>query len=675
MPTMPVVPAELADKPDTQTPHQHIERPHSKEAGQGASVDDKISAVQEPTLRELDPESSSQPAEDDSHAGVIAGFAAGAAALTAGATRLAQKLGGRDAELEEPAISASTTHAADTVGGVSRPGAQETSNSAPDVPMKSPARSSTPETSPDAGVPEFESQDIAHRSSGRQDLSSMPREESTQSIMSQSPPSAKPPQAAAGKTTKGSGTRPALVHSGTQTENDFESSYESVVPNNVAAFSEARPATPGIMLPDLADPSAKALSRAKSLRRQRRKTIRRNEEVVAAAVVIYAAAKELSPSASSRSGSPHVEQNIVEALTEATGMGGVITSGVAGDGGVDLGNVSDPVADLSTDDEGKKSTDGSRGDRHRRHRHHSSRPGDSKSGSHHKSRRDSDVSAKSATSDLFVGPKTPKRTDSGFSVDISRSASSKKQRTPEEQAAHEKRKEERKQRTPKEQAEHDKRKEGRKQRTPEEQAEHDRRKEERHAGREKERGGKGKDPETPQSDRPSHRSSRRYSQHSQSSRSERPSFKDEPSPSNKKFFDLKNVESVVAPNLVARATESAVPRAAKEPPKPDAPKRSHTNRESPRKSVDVAQSKEHKASREHKHRDRSSAEKKLRSPAKPETDVEGDAIPGPSKPAKDAKETKEEKHHRREERLKTREADAKKKQPSGLKSVFKKLFT
>ncbi|KAK6082078.1 hypothetical protein SCUP234_04391 [Seiridium cupressi] len=669
--------------------------------------DEKISSSQAQRPHDMTQEpqilASSNDAEDK-RGGLIAGFAAGAAALTAGAGALAQKLSPSTENFEEPSESKSSSSnlvhqpAKDAlIRSASRSDLDalqsknlSSSDAAPDVPMKSPERSLSPEPSISQPTLAISGQEdgTAIGNLGAPSLSHVPPGASTTSIMSQSPPlkaSLKKhrqvnaaylssceqlidlQQTARVGITKDSDTRPTLARSGTQTEDDYEPSLPaSPTLDGPAIFTESRSFTPGIVLPDLADPTVKALGRARSLRRSRRRTIKRNEETVAAAVIIYAAARELSPSPSPRLGSPQAERNIGDVLELDRGDKSVMTPGVAGVRGVDLTNVDDPVTDLLAD-EGKRSSS----DRRRRHRHSSSRSGetessDAKRDSHHRSRRASDASSKSATSDLFIGPRTPKRSDSGFSADSSHS--SKRQRTP---------------------------------RTPEEQVAHDRRKEERRALRDMERQeSKGKDPEIPRSDRHSHSSSKRHSQQSVSSRSERSSKINESPVTSKKFFDLKGGQSAVTPNFSSRASDSAVPRVAKDYARPDAAKRSHTSRETSRTSGDVTRPKEHRSSRDHdlhrehrssrnhdeprehkssrehhhhKHRDRSSADK-IKTTSRSATNVEADS-PSASKPVRESKESREEKHHRREERQRTRDAEAKKKQaPSGFKGMIKKIF-
>ncbi|KAI1851099.1 hypothetical protein JX266_003764 [Neoarthrinium moseri] len=659
----------------------------------------------EPMLEEKTPVADAQPPIVDSRGGLLAGIAAGAAAITAGAGVLAHKLStnnepdetkktsSEELETKSKAISS----APDSVIGVSEPVVSVSPRQAPDVPPKSPERGPSPAAVANKVTPNF-ADEIMERSQSRL-LSNVPRERDTDSIMGQSPPSKEPlrnnaanvslaehfthsKQTAAEEIIRGSDTNRTLARSGMQTGDDSEFRPKvSTVPYDLNGLLDTRSATPGIVLPDLADPTAKSLGRARSLRRSRRRTIRRNEETVAAAVIIYAAAREISPSPGPRLGSSQVEKGIVETMVADADFESVMTPGAAGDRGVDLSDVSDSVTDLSTDDEGKTSSS----DRHRRHRHRSSKSGESERETAHRSRRKSDASAKSATSDLFIGSRSAKRTDSGFSADSSHS--SRRQRTPEEQAEHDKRRAERRaERTPEEQAAHDRRKEERRaerrtERTPEEQAAHDKRKEERRAIQEKEREreAKGKAPDTTRSDRHSHRSSRRYSEHSNSSRPEKTSHSNDSPVSDKKFFDLKNAESAVAPKLTKSATDSAVPVVSNDVPRPDTTRRSRTSKDIPGRPTDVPQTKEHRTSKDHHHKHRDHRDRSATDPVKthtkPATGVEEIPSPSRSKSTKEAKESKEERHHRREERQKARDAEAKKRHaPSGLKAVIKKIF-
>ena len=229
---------------------------------------------------------------------------------------------------------------------------------------------------------------------------------------------------------------------------------------------DCRVPTPGVVLPDLDDPVAKQLGRMRSLRRQRRNTIKQAEEMVAAAVVIYATAEALSPQGSPTRPSPGTDVFGPSGVQhDVKGKGKDIETPV-----VPLGHPStlseaeqergrarsrdvgtpDPVADLSVDSR-NRAREGTRADgvrvshssrRHSHHRSHRDSRDGSKEGSRrsHRSRSDSHTSARSRGDDN--PPRTPTIHDSGFSEHAS-SPHSRRHRTPEEQAAHERRKEER----------------------------------------------------------------------------------------------------------------------------------------------------------------------------------------------------------------------------------------
>ncbi|KAH9906827.1 hypothetical protein F4778DRAFT_723606 [Xylariomycetidae sp. FL2044] len=470
--------------------------------------------------------------------------------------------------------------------------------------------------------------------------------------------------------------RPPLAHSSTQTDDDGSFVFPpNVYPGFLNSVDfEPRAATPGVVLPDPFDTNAKALGRVRSLRRQHRRTVRRTEETIAAAVVLYAASQELSSAPNKSLGSSQVGKAIAEALEPVQEpvheSQSLVSSGVAGDRSVDK-SVPVPVADLSTDDEGKRSSDSSRSDRHHRHRHHHHRhhsdrsKEDRSSGEHHhrhhhshhrRSRTDSSASGKSASD--HSSSRTSKREDSGISAaESGHSSSSRRHRTPEEQAAHDKRKEERR-------------------------AARDAREKER------ERESKGKGPETPPSDKhSSHRSSRRHSQsHTErpASKDERPTSKGEASSSNRKsFFNMKNAESVMAPSPSQRPkpAEAAPAPAKDEAAKPSALKRSSTHK-SHRKSVDLPRSKSHRTRDESPKRRRRDSkvepESEEAKAASPSTSSPKEAAAGKDEEPREREERKDEhkrSHLRREDRQKAREAEAKKKSSSGIKGVFKKLFT
>lgn len=431
-------------------------------------------------------------------------------------------------------------------------------------------------------------------------------------------------------------SRPEMprIDSGTQTEDLFRPKTPLQMLMKNAMSQEFRAPTPAIEIPDAEDPHAKQLSRARSVRRKRRQTIRDAEELVAAAVVIYAAAEALSPP-----GSPPLASNlekelakeeepVVLSLSDSTAQGAVVENSIGEEDALRK-SVADLLAEdksreLKSDEKSPKSSRSSH-----RSSHHSSRSTRSRDGSkdtaakvphhhHHKRRADSEHSARSGSEQ--GSPRTPKRQDSGFSS--SHSARSKKERTPEEQAAHDKRKE-------------------------------------RRLAREKERlndsspskspskSSKGKEPETEKSS--SHRSSRRHSHASATVTKE-----DSPVPPPKKFFDMKNGQSVLQSNFGPR--EGSVD---KEIARPEIPQRSNTTRSAKggvRKSVDASRAKLQKT------RDEGSEDAKEATAAE-----SSDAGPGDAPAAGD-----EHRKNRQERRQKEGGKDHSK---PGFRAVIKRFFT
>ncbi|KAI0431675.1 hypothetical protein F5Y09DRAFT_303892 [Xylaria sp. FL1042] len=531
--------------------------------------------------------------------------------------------------------------------------------------------------------------------------------------------------------------RPILVHSSTQTDDeDFPRGSPSLQRHGLD--EEPRSPTPAIVLPDLNDPKVKALGRAKSLKKKRRQHFREVEETVATAVVIYATAQELSPPPSPPRSYGQINKNITETLGAAQGpvqvSSDVVSSEISAEHSVDESDFSPTVADLSTDDErphrhrshrsqqhSSRSKDNVSGDEHRHHHHHRH---------HHRSKDDSGQSLKTS-SDRSISSRQIKedsrRHDSGH--EGSHGSSQRRRRTPEEQAAHDKRKEERRARR-----------------------ELDREKE-----REQERNDKSKEAKTtsPTSDRHSPRSSRR-SGHSDlrpgpSHSERRVSIKEEPSPvSNKKFFDFRRGESILDASRVSPEAEDEAPRRTSTSKSHsrsyresgDSPRAHRTQREhrEPRESRESREQKEHREHREHRerrehrehrepressdaprprssrhhdepreessrrHRERSSRAKvdedpKISARSMPESEGristrsradsaarlstrsrgDSDSRP-PSSSHKPRSSNSKDEHHRhtsrREERQRERDAEKKKREtpPSGFKGMFKKLF-
>ncbi|KAI0446949.1 hypothetical protein F4803DRAFT_501734 [Xylaria telfairii] len=494
--------------------------------------------------------------------------------------------------------------------------------------------------------------------------------------------------------------RPIQVHSSTQTDEGLprgSSRGSNYIPKNL------RSGTPAIVLPDLSDRHIKALGRAKSLQTNRQQRFQEAEETVATAVVIYATAQELSSPSSPSRGDDQINHNIIETFGATQGPVQVssdsVSSGIATEYSDDESDLSPTVADLSTDDEGR--------DRHHRHRphrshRHSSRSKERRSGEEHRhhhhrrhrSKDDSKLSPKTSAERLSSRHKREesRRYDSGH--ERSHDSSHRRHRTPEEQAAHDKRKAERRARRELERENERGNEKGN----------------ERGNEREREREHKGKEAETtpPPDDRNSPRSSRR----SGPSRSERRvSIKEEPSPvTTKRFFDFSRGESTLAAASVSSKPESHRAEAPKRSSPPTSTSKSHSSRPH-RESSDAPRprsSRHRDETREdssRRHRERSSRPKvddELKASSRSMAETEGkhstrsradsdartstrskgdsDGRPSSSSHAKPrSSDTKEDRHghsSRRAERQRERDAERKKKEAptSGLKSVFKKLF-
>lgn len=464
--------------------------------------------------------------------------------------------------------------------------------------------------------------------------------------------------------------------------------------------------TPGLVLPDLDDPVARQLSRMRSLRRQRRNTIKQAEEMVAAAVVMYATAEVLSPPGSPRLASPgtHVLGSL-EMHSAAKGKGKEVEvpimslqdSAIPAEDEQDRGrarsrDLSDPVADLLIDDKEKireplKAEDSKVAHSSRRHSHHSSRHRshrDSRDGSKdgsrrsHRSRSDSYTSVRSRGED--EPPRTPTREDPGFGEHKS-SPHSRRHRTPEEQAAHDKRKEERRRTRDLEKA---------KDNTPDSLANID---------RERDRSAPRDRSERSSEHRHSHhRESRRHSQ-SRHSIDPKTDVVVPPSPAaSKKFFDMKNGQSVLEPNFGGprdtSATATALPPTSSSSRTAVVPelRRSSTTRgsttkmrrsDSLRKAARDDEEVVPKTSREHRDRDReierarpTTAEQKVKASAAPVgvNAGNGDDVAGLSSSASggDA-DSQAHRAKRQEKRERERERDGKEK--SGIRAAFKRFFT
>lgn len=383
-----------------------------------------------------------------------------------------------------------------------------------------------------------------------------------------------------------------LISSGTQTEEEgfFAPNFGPRSPSFDISQLEPRSTTPAVVLPDLADSKAMELGRVRSVKKHRRMTLRKAEDTLAAAVIIYAATQqfdhETSPTVPSSGNSDAGQQTeaIYEHRRTVQEPNRTLIRDLPNDHDAYKREVSRSAADVSTDDEARSSRShhSDRSRRRRHHHHHSSASRDDTrnnehSHRHHRrsSRAESDNSLKS-TSDRYQS-RPLRRKDSGLASEGSR-GSSKKQRVPDEREL-----------LQKERELLEKERELR---------EMERRLKREKDDREKQREAKSKEAERPPSDKRPHRSSG-----SQSHTSRRQSIKEDAPvalPLSKKFFDfnIKNAESVLAPNYTTPPKNDEAPE---EPetivtpeevlqPSPEPPKRNNTRR-SHRRSEDVSQSK------------------------------------------------------------------------------------
>ncbi|KAI0205856.1 hypothetical protein F4808DRAFT_181796 [Astrocystis sublimbata] len=479
-----------------------------------------------------------------------------------------------------------------------------------------------------------------------------------------------------------------------------------------------RCATPAIVLPNLGHPIARELGRARILRQMRQQRFEQAEEKVATAVIIYATAQKLISLPSPHLRGDLVDKNYMESLYAHKGPVQSSSKPVLLELPTDFSNggsgLSQTVADLSTDEQ-ERDRDRDRHHRHRSHRshHHSTRSKETKNSDeprhhhhrHHKSKDDNKASPKTDPErDRSVSARHKReesrrreRHDSGY--ERSHESSHRRRRSPESQAAHEKRKEERRVRRELE------------------------REQERESERERERKAKEAETSPPPEEKTSPRPSRR-SRHSHPER--RASIKEEPSPvSGKRFFDFIRGESNLAAANVSSKAEPQREEAPKRSSPPTSASKSHSH--STRTHRETSEPPRPRSSRHHdsapedspsrRHRDRSSRRKLDDEPKMPprsrgesqgryttrpraDSDAKGstrsrgdsdarpstrsrrdsDARPSSSSHAKPrSAEVKEDrhdhKHSRRAERQRERDAEKKKKEaPSGLKSVFKKIF-
>ncbi|CCT68574.1 uncharacterized protein FFUJ_07364 [Fusarium fujikuroi IMI 58289] len=278
-------------------------------------------------------------------------------------------------------------------------------------------------------------------------------------------------------------------------------------------------------------------------------------------------------------------------------------------------------------------------------------------------------------------PRTPRR-DSGFSADNSSGSSGRKRRTPEEQAAHDKRKAERAERRAREEAST--------RREP--------------SGYREEKESKGKEPVREQEPKPEpepepepqplhepepdrrHRRSRRHS-HSERPRYEEPRERprEEPIPPapvpEKKFFAVKNSEGILGSTTPPReepVIAEPVRDRTREAPLEDSPKRPSARHRRTRPSTDEPRPRSSRRPREEptpeptrdrdRERERNGEKSKTR-----DRDRDREQEPRPVKHVRmDTEDSRRKARHEERRRAQMREED---KKPSGIKGAFKKLFS
>lgn len=417
-----------------------------------------------------------------------------------------------------------------------------------------------------------------------------------------------------------------------------------------------RGSTPGIVLPDPNDEEVIGRSRARSARRMSRQSVQQAEEVVAAAVIIRAAADTLGETSDRMA--DHVKD--LKQHGETTARSSLQVDG-RGTRVADTSIPYDFIADPTTGKESSKTDDKlPRSPRSREHRashsSRSSRPSTREDGttrsSHH--RHSSHRHRADGERESEQVPRTPPRhQDTGESAHGSHSSRSRRERTPQEQAEHERRKEERRLAREKDKAKTD---------SPVAEP-------------------KGKEVEAPPSADRSHRSSRRHSstRHSVASPSNTARTEASTVAPSKKFFDMKNGQSVMGSSFGGPLTADTASTATKDKdtisssrrskevtrPPPVELKRSSTTRSSKgvRRSLDQSNAKLQKA--------REQESTKAAKESKPRRDDSSSPSPADANKAKD-----DDKH--RKSRLEKREKedkDEKKKSSGGLKGMFKRLFS
>lgn len=476
-----------------------------------------------------------------------------------------------------------------------------------------------------------------------------PEEVSSQQPLSESFTIVDPPSSDQQQTIPDSSEKPVLlsrVDSSTQTDELWRP--KSPLP---------RGSTPGIVLPDPNDEEVMGRSRARSARRMSKQSVHQAEEVVAAAVIIRAAADTLGETSDRMA--VHVKDLKQHGDTTAP-------SNLQVDGrGTRVADTSIPYYFIANPNTGKESSQADdklpRSPRTREHRashsSRSSRPSTREDGttrsSHHRHSHRHRADGERESEQVPHTP--PRHQDTGESAHGSHSSRSRRERTPQEQAEHERRKEERRLAREKDKAKTD---------SPVAEP-------------------KGKEVEAPPSADRSHRSSRRHSstRHSVASPSNTARTEASTAAPSKKFFDVKNGQSVMGSTFGGPLTADTASTSTKDKdkdtvsssrrskevtrPPPVELKRSSTTRSSKgvRRSLDQSNAKLQKA--------REQESTKAARDSQPRREDSSSPAPADAKKAKD-----DDKH--RKSRLEKREKedkDEKKKSSGGLKGMFKRLFS
>lgn len=417
-----------------------------------------------------------------------------------------------------------------------------------------------------------------------------------------------------------------------------------------------RGGTPGIELPDPNDAEAMGRSRARTPRRMSRQSVHQAEEVVAAAVIIRAAADTLGETSNRMA--VHVKDLKQHGETTAPSNLQVDGRGTrVADTSIPYDFIADPITGKESSKTDEKLPRSPRSREHRAsHSSRSSRPSTREDGttrsSHH--RHSSHRHRADGERESEQVPRTPPRhQDAAEGAHGSHSSRSRRERTPQEQA------------------------------------EHDRRKEERRLAREKEKAKadspvtepKGKEVEAPPSADRSHRSSRRHSstRHSVASPSNTARTEASTAAPSKKFFDMKNGQSVMGSSFGGPLTADSASTATKDKDTTSSSRRSkEVSRPPPvelKRSSTTRSSKGVRRSLEQSHAKLQKARQEESTKAAKESQPRRDDSSSPS-PA-DGKKSKDDDKHRKS-RLEKREKedkDEKKKSSGGLKGMFKRLFS